>query len=127
MVDSRQQTHLTSLILESGARASRALKILLENGFQPGQLFNGLGVGNWEEAGFALVNDTSVEPPCLTDTAVQTECRNMVLAAQGDVTTDQGMVGDDMEDNGKSSAPTFTLCHTVLGMVVAMMLWTISW
>lgn len=47
----------------SGARAGEALEKLESAGFQ-GQLYNGLGVNQWEEAGYELVTGPSVDPDC---------------------------------------------------------------
>lgn len=50
--------------LESGARASNALQVLVDNGFE-GDLYNGQGTIEWAAVGYDLVFDVpSVEPPC---------------------------------------------------------------
>eukprot|EP00980_Cylindrotheca_fusiformis_P024130 scaffold11561_cov151-Cylindrotheca_fusiformis.AAC.3 len=51
-------------LLGTGARASNALEVLLNNGFE-GDLYNGRGSDDWVAAGYDLVFDVpSVEPPC---------------------------------------------------------------
>ena len=47
----------------SGSRAAQALQKLELAGFQ-GPLYNGLGVNQWQAAGYELVNTLSLEPPC---------------------------------------------------------------
>ncbi|CAJ1931020.1 unnamed protein product [Cylindrotheca closterium] len=49
----------------SGARSRVAIQILASNGFE-GQLYNAQGVNQWQAAGFPLVNDDSIVPPCTT-------------------------------------------------------------
>ena len=65
--------------LASGSRASGAIKVLQENGFV-GRLYNGQGVNQWTRDNYELVNTPSVDPPCKTDEAIQTECKNAILA-----------------------------------------------
>lgn len=50
----------------SGNRAATAANRLVESGFK-GTIYNGLGVNQWTEAGYQLVNTSSVEPPCAAD------------------------------------------------------------
>lgn len=47
----------------AGPRAAQALQKLELAGFK-GPLYNGLGVVQWEEAGYELVNTLSLKPPC---------------------------------------------------------------
>lgn len=72
----------------SGARASQALNHLKAAGFK-GRLYNGLGVAQWEDAGYNLVNTASRDEAC--DTVVHDdeesttpctcdECYNAYLA-----------------------------------------------
>ena len=57
----------------SGARAQSAAQILADNGFKT-PIYNGLGVSQWETAGFPLVtNVPSVVPPCVGSPGVCTE------------------------------------------------------
>lgn len=56
------------ILAGSGARAGVAIQILIENGFE-GQLYNGQGVNQWQAAGFPLVDDSSIVPPCSTSEA----------------------------------------------------------
>lgn len=48
---------------QSGRRAGIALQKLELAGFQ-GPLYNGLGISQWLDAGYELVNTSSVDPPC---------------------------------------------------------------
>jgi rhodanese-related sulfurtransferase len=58
----------------SGSRATDALQHLITAGYK-GQLYNGLGVSQWTDAGYALVVDTvSIVPPCTTNTTVSEQC-----------------------------------------------------
>jgi len=61
----------------SGARASVALQTLIAAGFI-GTLYNGQGVIQWESAGYTLVNDISVVPPCSSDEIGQCAASNTV-------------------------------------------------
>lgn len=55
---------------QSGRRAGVALDHLVKAGFN-GPLYNGLGVGQWQNAGYELVVDEpSVERPCMSTSAV---------------------------------------------------------
>lgn len=64
----------------SGRRAGQAITILENNGFKT--LYNGLGVQNWLQAGYTLVNSPSVQPPCTTDDAVSAQCKTDFDASQ---------------------------------------------
>lgn len=57
-------------MLGSGARASVALQNLINAGFN-GTLYNGQGTSQWENAGYNLVDDNSVTPPCTSSEAGQ--------------------------------------------------------
>ena len=57
----------------SGNRAATALEKLVLAGFQ-GPLFNGLGVTQWTDEGYPLVNTDSVDPPCKREDEEQTSC-----------------------------------------------------
>jgi rhodanese-related sulfurtransferase len=46
----------------SGMRASISAKILLDNGFK--NVSNGLGIKQWEDAGYRLVSGSSIKPSC---------------------------------------------------------------
>jgi len=67
---------------DSRARAALALKTLQDAGFV-GRLYNGLSASDWTTAGYPLVTDNSVEPPCTVDTDVSEQCRLSYLAYTG--------------------------------------------
>ncbi|GAX14731.1 hypothetical protein FisN_11Hh274 [Fistulifera solaris] len=56
----------------SGGRTINAIEILEEAGFM--NLYNGQGTSQWTSAGYSLVTDVSVVPPCTTDPAAQEQC-----------------------------------------------------
>ena len=58
----------------SGSRAATAIQHLIDAGYQ-GQLYNGLGVSQWTEAGYPLrIDDVSIVPTCTTNTTVSEQC-----------------------------------------------------
>ncbi|KAL7574294.1 hypothetical protein ACA910_012539 [Epithemia clementina (nom. ined.)] len=66
-----------ALYCASGVRAQSAIAVLSQYGFE-GILYNGLGVVNWVQAGYPLVNDTSNSsppPPCTTNETVSNQCQ----------------------------------------------------
>lgn len=56
----------------SGGRTVNAIEILEQAGFM--NLYNGQGTSQWASAGYPLVTDASVTPPCTTDSAAQDQC-----------------------------------------------------
>lgn len=56
----------------SGGRTINAIKILEQAGFM--NLYNGQGSSQWTLAGYPLVTDASVMPPCASDPAAQDQC-----------------------------------------------------
>ena len=101
---------------EIGGRASHAIKVLLENGFK-GEIVNGRGSDDWTGAGFELVNSTSVDPPCKSNSTVQTQCKNKVLAAQGS-TSDK-----DMEDQKPYTSATGTCTILLVSLTATVLVW----
>jgi phage shock protein E len=63
----------------SGKRAAVALEILANASFV-GYLYNGLGINQWQNAGYPLVMDDSVIPPCTVDANATEECRLTYLS-----------------------------------------------
>ena len=63
-----------AIYCRSGARAETAIQILQDHGFQ-GTLYNGLGVNDWIDAGYSLVNESSIHPPCTFSPNASDECR----------------------------------------------------
>jgi rhodanese-related sulfurtransferase len=57
-----------------GERAEAAIGHLINAGFK-GKLYNGQGTTQWTNAGYPLVNTTSVVPPCTTNTTVSDQCK----------------------------------------------------
>ena len=85
----------------SGSRAAQALQKLELAGFQ-GPLYNGLGVNQWQEAGYELVDTLSLKPPCKDkDPAKPETCE--ASAGQGDAIPpnleDAFQVSDDVKVN----------------------------
>lgn len=66
----------------SGNRAGQAITLLRQHGFK-GRLWNGMGVLQWQEAGYELVNTTeSVVPLCTVNDTVSDECYDKFLSYQ---------------------------------------------
>lgn len=55
---------------KSGKRSAAAIELLLEQGFE-GTIYNGMGVNQWTDAGYDLVNTDSFAPTgCSANTSV---------------------------------------------------------
>jgi len=55
---------------KSGGRSAAAIQLLLEQGFE-GTIYNGMGVNQWTDAGYELVNTGSFAPTgCSANTSV---------------------------------------------------------
>ena len=67
---------------DSRARAAVALMALQGAGFV-GRLYNGLSASDWTAAGYPLVTDDSVVPPCTADDSLSEQCRLSYLAYTG--------------------------------------------
>jgi rhodanese-related sulfurtransferase len=65
----------------SGNRAGAALTILQNAGFK-GRLYNGLGVSQWTDANYPLVNTPSIAAPCTYNATVNQQCYTDWLSNQ---------------------------------------------
>jgi hypothetical protein len=55
---------------KSGGRSAAAIQLLLEQGFE-GTIYNGMGVNQWTDAGYDLINTGSFAPTgCSANTSV---------------------------------------------------------
>ena len=70
----------------SGGRTINAIEILEEAGFT--NVYNGQGTSQWTSAGYSLVTDESVTPPCTTDPDAQDQCSALAEAPTASPTVD---------------------------------------
>jgi len=82
----------------SGNRAVGAIELLLANNFT-GTIYNGLGVSQWTEAGYDLVDTDSVLPSCSQDS-------NEFVACDDDAVEVPSMTPTIMESQVPSRTPT---------------------
>lgn len=88
----------------SGARAGGAIRILSDAGFM-GNLYNGQGVSQWTDEGYALVGPevASVTPPCTVDADVTEQCFQNWLDYTGNSVA---------ADGNATSVPTDVACES---------------
>ena len=92
----------------SGARAGEALGLLVEAGFR-GELYNGLGINDWRQAGYDLVEDDSVESACaclLGNTLGGSSTATITIQDDADITLTNTATGEtiDMNPNNQPDA-----------------------
>jgi phage shock protein E len=62
-----------------GSRAFEAIQVLQSAGFQ-GNMYNGMGVSQWTEAGYSLTDEASVVPACHSSSEIGEACKMTWLA-----------------------------------------------
>ena len=89
----------------SGQRAGVALEKLELAGFQ-GPLYNGLGINQWIEAGYELVNTESVDPPCKASSPeALPSCSKAAVSPSGESGTGIGIAADGATNVTETAAP----------------------
>ena len=109
----------------TGSRAGAAIERLrMEFGFQ-GELFNALGVTQWQKAGYPLVTSDPVDAPCNNDYV----CKSCSKDPDDDKDPEDDKEPEDDKDleDGTSSGKGRVVSQTFLTLSVAIMVFFCAW